>query len=74
MPRRNVDQQIADLPAGDCFQMLDDRVDVPAGDERRGRLDDRPSLADELPQAAGSHLRVNLVPEGGSCQQWRVVV
>ena len=35
MARRNIDQQIPDLAAGDGFQVLDDGVDVPAGDEGR---------------------------------------
>ena len=35
MPRRDVDQQIADLAARDRLEVFDDRVDVPAGHERR---------------------------------------
>jgi hypothetical protein len=38
---------------GDRLEVLDDGVDVPARDERCRRLDNRPGLADELPQAAG---------------------
>ena len=35
MSRRHVDQQVPDLAEGDGLEMLDNRVDVPAGDERR---------------------------------------
>src|SRR5580704_5777344 len=46
--RRNVDEQIPYLTAADCLQVLDDRIDVPAGDERRRWFHDQPSLAHEL--------------------------
>ena len=70
MARRNVDQQIADLAARDRFQVLDDGVDMPAGDERRGWLDDRPGETDELTQTARGQFAVNLVSEAGSSEQW----
>src|SRR5437867_4383453 len=71
MSRRNVDEQIPDLTAPDCLEVLNDRVNVPAGDEGRRRLDDRPGLPDELAKAARGQLRVNLVAQEGPCQQWR---
>ncbi len=38
MPRRDVDQQVPDLPSGYGLEVLHDGIDVPAGDERRCRL------------------------------------
>ncbi len=61
MARRDVDQQISDLAAGDCLQVFDDGVDVPARDERRRRLDDRPGLAHELALDCAGAFRVNFV-------------
>jgi len=68
MTRWDVDQQIADLATRHGFQVLDDRVDVEAGDERSRRLHDRPRLAHELAQAPRRELAVNLVAQVGFCQ------
>ena len=69
MPRRDIEEQVSDLAAGNRFEVLYDGVDVPAGYEGRGGLDDRPRLADELPEAARSQLRVDFVPEARPRQQ-----
>jgi hypothetical protein len=69
MAWRLVDQQVADLPAGDRFQVIDDGVNVPARDERSRWLDDRPSLENEVAEVARGYLRVKLVEDSGSCQQ-----
>ena len=41
MSRRDVDQQISDLAAGDRLEVLDDGIDVQARDEWRRRLDNQ---------------------------------
>ena len=56
----HVDQQIADLAARYRFEMIDDRVDMPARDERRKRLDDGPRLAHELAEISRRQLALNL--------------
>jgi hypothetical protein len=47
MPRRNVDDQVLDLPTRDRLEMLGDRVDVPIPDQRRPGFDEPPTLANE---------------------------
>jgi hypothetical protein len=49
------------------LEVLDDSLDVPAGNKPCRRLHHGPSLPDELPQVASGAFGVNLVPEGGSC-------
>jgi hypothetical protein len=61
---RDIDQQIADLAACDCFQVIDDDVDVPAGHERRRRLDDRPGKTHELAQAPRRALELEFRAKG----------
>lgn len=62
VPRGNVDQQILNLPAGDRFEMIDDRFEVPTPDEGRGRLEDGPGLADEVNQPLLGTLLLRLLP------------
>ena len=69
MPGWNVDQEIANLSAANRLEVLDDRIDMPALNERRGRLHNHPSLAHELAEASQCPFRVNLFEESGSSQQ-----
>ncbi len=59
VPRRDIDQQVPNLPIRDGFQVLAKSIDVPAGHKRRGRLQDRPGLPDERAQAARSQLFID---------------
>jgi hypothetical protein len=43
--------------------VLDDSVDVPAGNERRGWFDHAPRLTDKLTQAARRQFPVDLLQE-----------
>ena len=58
MPRRNVDQEILDLPERDRLEELADGADVPVVNERMRRLEDVPSRADELPETRLRNLSV----------------
>ena len=51
MARRNVDQKTVDLVIVNSLKVHGDGVNVPAMDIRIGRLDDVPSLPDELSEA-----------------------
>lgn len=60
MPRRNVDNQIPDLPARHRRQMLRYRVNVPPVNVLYPRLNDRPRSLDERAQLPLRQLRFDL--------------
>jgi hypothetical protein len=74
MPRRNVDDQVADLTVRDGFEVLDDGIDVPTPDQGCRGLDDRKSLAHELAETSSGSLAANLNREVWPCQQGVQVV
>ena len=51
MARRNVDQKSVNITIVNRLQVHSDGVNMPAVDIRIGRLDDMPSLPDELSEA-----------------------
>ena len=63
--RRDIDQHVANLPIGDGFQVFAKSIDVPAGNERRGRLKGGPGLPDKLPQAARRQLLIDFRDQVG---------
>src|ERR1035438_2159128 len=74
MARRNIDDEISNAAFGDRLQVIADSTYMEAINERHVWFEHVPGLTDELSQAAGGEFGVNLVPEGGSCQQWREAV
>ena len=74
VPRRYVDQKIANLPAAHRLKMLDDGINVPVRYEDRARFDDAPRLTHEFGQATRGKLAVNLLNELWSLQQGYAVV
>ena len=63
MPRRHVDQQVADLAGGDRLEVLTNGFDVEAVNERR-LLYDRPALTDKVDQVALGFLSPYLLQAG----------
>ena len=57
MPRRNVDNQMAEAAFGDGLQVLAYGTHVHALDERRCRFEQRPRLQHELMQLSSGLLR-----------------
>src|SRR5712692_7291525 len=58
--RRDIDQQIADLPPAYRLEMFADSVDVKAGNERRRRLDDMPTKSNKISETAFRFFRLYL--------------
>ncbi len=67
MSGRDVDQQLPDMAARHRLEMVDHGIDMPTFDEGRERLDDWPCLADELAEAAGRQLAINLCADVRFC-------
>jgi hypothetical protein len=69
--RRLVDDQPVQLPGRDGFEVLADRVDVPARDERGGGLDDRPGVSDERAESCCARLGFVAVGVSGRIEEVR---
>ena len=75
LPRRDVDDQVADVPQRDVGQVIADRVQVPVRLERPG-LDQRPGCFDVppeiTPEPLGVHLGVDRLPKSRlrCCAHW----
>ena len=59
-PRRDIDQEAVNLPAGDGLEVLGDAPDMPVV-PKRCRIDPAPQLARELPEAPLGSLRLDPV-------------
>src|SRR5579864_1154656 len=58
--RRDIDQQIANVAASDGLEVIAERVDVEAWNERRLGFEDMPCLSNELAQASRGKFAIKL--------------